>query len=97
MSSMHCVSGKKGRLLLFDKEPENCCEDGWGDLAQAIILQAVKDYRTALKGLRKRPDNRELLNRKRECERFFFSEWFAVLTEADPDRIVDGIRREIAV
>ena len=97
MSIMRSASGKKVSLLLFDKEPENCCEDGWGDLAQAIILQAVKDYRTALKGLKKHPDNREFLKLKKDCERFFFSGWFAALTELEPDLVVDGIRKEMAV
>ena len=97
MSVIRCVSGKQDRLMLFEERSSVSCSDGWEDLAREIILQAVKDYRTTLKGLKKRPDTRELLKAKKECERYFFSEWFAVLTELEPDVVVDGIRREMAV
>lgn len=44
-------------------------------LINAIILQAVKDYRTAL-------DNGNTSGIK-ECERFFRSDWFTFLTDVD--------------
>ena len=69
----------------------------WEDLANAVILQAVKDYRKALRLLKSRPDNRELKREKRNCEMFFNSLWFRVLSRADPDLIMDGIRKEEAV
>lgn len=53
-------------------------------LADAIILQAVKDYRKALKG--------DVRGRQREIEQFFHSEWFTVLTEANPDGIIQRLR-----
>ncbi len=69
----------------------------WEVLANAIVLEAVKDYRKTLRQLKRRPDNRELLRMKRSCEGFFFSRWFRMLTAADPAAIVKGIWEEEAV
>ena len=44
------------------------------ELANAIVLQAVKDYRLT-------DDEAELA----EIERFFRSGWFGVLSKVDPD------------
>ncbi|MCR4884128.1 MAG: hypothetical protein K6A68_11185 [Clostridiales bacterium] len=71
--------------------------DGYEELAQAIILQAVKDYRKVLKMLGRRPDNLPWMKEKRSCESFFHSYWFSVLTGVDPDQILDGLRKEEAV
>ncbi len=60
------------------------------ELANAIILQAVKDYRTALK----KPDSWAAYKTEREIERFFRSGWFTELTDVDPKVILDGLRRE---
>ncbi len=46
------------------------------NLANAIILQAAKDYRMALKCLKANPKNRTALADKDEIERFFRSQWF---------------------
>ena len=56
------------------------------DLADAIILQAVKDYRKALIGGRTAVI--------KSCERFFRSEWFNILTSADGEMIMNKIRKE---
>ena len=53
------------------------------ELANAIILQAVKDYRLT-------DDEREL----QEIERFFRSGWFGVLSKVDPEFLIKELRRE---
>lgn len=53
------------------------------DLANAIILQAVKDYRLT-------DDEREL----QEIERFFRSGWFGVLSKVDPEFLIKELRKE---
>lgn len=95
MNYIHCPSGRKGRLVLFEQKPTAYSGSGWEALAQAIILQAAEDYRKALKGLQEEPNSRILLKRKRECERFFHSEWFTVLSKVNPEMILDGIRKEM--
>ena len=66
--------------------------DGYENLANAIILQAVKDYKAALRKLRYLPKDKDALKSKREIERFFRSAWFADLTEADGEIILQSIR-----
>lgn len=55
------------------------------NLANAIIMQAVKEYR------RTRHEGTH-----RELERFFRSEWFKVLTIADGNYIIKMLRKEQA-
>lgn len=57
--------------------------DPYENLANAIILQAVKDYRLT--------DNESEL---KEIERFFHSDWFSVLTSLDPDLLIQKLRKE---
>lgn len=57
--------------------------DPYENLANAIILQAVKDYRLT--------DNEAQL---KEIESFFHSDWFSVLTSLDPDLLITKLRKE---
>ena len=61
-------------------------------LADEIVIQAVKDYRSALKKLYKHPENPAALERKSEVEEFFYSSWFQFLTNIDPDALIEGIK-----
>ena len=47
--------------------------DPYENLVNAIVLQAVKDYRDALKRLKKKPSNQATLSDTMECEYFFRS------------------------
>ena len=64
------------------------------NLSNAIILQAVKDYRTALGGgnVGGKPSGSVII----ECERFFRSNWFLVLTSVDGEVLIEKIRKEFA-
>ena len=53
------------------------------EFANAIVLQAVKDYRL-------HDDEQELAN----IERFFRSGWFSVLTNVDPEILIAKLRKE---
>ena len=46
------------------------------NLANAIILQAVKDYRAAGKKLKRNPKNKDAKLMVEDCERFLCSDWF---------------------
>ena len=65
--------------------------DAYEKLANAIILQAVKDYRGALKILKKRPESIS------EVERFFRSGWYQVLTEVDGEMLIRRLLEEVGV
>ncbi|QKN23202.1 hypothetical protein [Caproicibacterium lactatifermentans] len=64
------------------------------NLANAIILHAVKDYRTALKCLKANPRNKSALADKGEIERFFRSSWFSVLTSVDGEMLIRSLQKE---
>lgn len=64
-------------------------------LANAIILQAVKDYRKALKQLRRNPRNKDARIEKEDCERFFRSGYFGVLSEVDPEYLIRRLNEEV--
>ena len=65
-------------------------------LGNAIILQAVKDYRAALKIYRKNPDNISANRDIVDVECFFHSRWFSVLTELDGDMFIRKLKEEVA-
>ena len=53
------------------------------ELANAIVLEAVKDYRL-------HDDERELAS----IERFFRSGWFSTLTSINPEMLISKLRKE---
>lgn len=53
------------------------------ELANAIVLQAVKDYRLC--------DDKQELS---AIERFFRSEWFGILTNVSPELLISKLREE---
>ena len=59
-------------------------DEGWQDLADAIVLKAVEDWRRAKFQLT-RPSlaSKMALDTSRQCEHFFLSSWFDVLTGLD--------------
>lgn len=69
-------------------------KDHYEDLANAIVLQAVKDWRGAVRKLKKRPRYAPAKQRKEECEEFFRSAWFEALTDVDGSYILRKLRQE---
>ncbi len=63
-------------------------------LANAIIMQAVKDYRTARKKLKKRPTNKDVELMVIDTEKFFRSDWFTALTNVDGEVILRKLQEE---
>ena len=68
----------------------------WEDLAQAIIMQAVTDYRKARRRVRHFPDQKGVQATIKEVERFFRSEWFAQLTDVDGEMLIRRLKEEVA-
>ena len=67
-------------------------QQGLEDLSNAIVLQAVKDYRIALAG--GSVNGRDSKSVIADCERFFQSEWFNSLTKIDCNYLMKNIRKE---
>ena len=70
-------------------------ENPYEALANAIIIQAVNDYRIALKKVKKNPCNRDAINEALSLERFFRSPWYETLTSVDGEFLIRKIRAEI--
>ncbi len=68
----------------------------WEDLAEAIIMQAVTDYRKARRRVRHFPDQKGAQATIKEVERFFRSWWFAQLTDIDGEMLIRKLREEVA-
>ena len=68
----------------------------WEDLAEAIIMQAVTDYRKARRRVRHFPDQKGAQATIKEVERFFRSWWFAQLTDIDGEMLIKKLREEVA-
>lgn len=64
------------------------------NLANAIILQAVKDYRAAGRKLKKKPDNTLARAEIGSIERFFRSGWYKYLTDVDGEMLIRKLREE---
>ena len=64
-------------------------------LANAIVIQAAEDYRRALRRLQRDPRHKDSLIMKDSCERFFRSQWYGVLTDADGEMLMQRIREEV--
>ena len=64
-------------------------------LANHIILQAVQDYRKSLRG-HQIYKSVPIDVMKRDCEDFFTSEWFSILTKVDGKQIMRKLQEEYA-
>ena len=65
--------------------------DPYQELANAIIVSASKDYMRAYKKyLRTGLDYGKVMKE----ERFFFTDWFSILSDANPDYLVSAMRRK---
>lgn len=68
------------------------------NLANAIIMKAVIDYKAALLKLRRSKTFQARANARAvitECEAFFRSQWFGILTDLDPQMLIRKIKEEI--
>ena len=68
--------------------------DAYENLANAIVVRAVEDYREALKTLNLIRENEDALAMKEECGRFFQSGWFMALTKVDGKWLLRKLREE---
>lgn len=68
--------------------------DPYQSLANAIIIQAIRDYRSATKELIKHPKNASAKHTCDECLKFFRSRWFGVLTDVKPEILIGGLTAE---
>ena len=76
-----------------DKRGDPMTDDtAYQRLANAIVCQAVKDYRLALLRLRRNPKDRIAREMVQDCEKFFRSEWCYLLSGMDADYFLRKLR-----
>lgn len=64
------------------------------NLASAIVLCAVQDYRKTLRILTRFPDRREVSKEKSSILEFFRSGWYRTLTSIDPELLIRKLDEE---
>lgn len=69
-------------------------EDPYERLANGIIMQAVSDYRAAIKKVLKNQQNQNALHDVMEIEKFFRSQWYQALTGVDGEYLIRRLRKE---
>ena len=68
--------------------------DGPEELKNAVVLQTVKDWRDAMKRLKRKPDNKDAEKIRKECEWFFRSRWFCFWTEVNGESLLRRLKGE---
>lgn len=64
-------------------------------LANAIVLQAVKDYRESVRKLASGRKNTAAEDMKKQCERFFLSDYFNTFTGLDGKTLLYQLESEV--
>ena len=64
-------------------------------MANAIVLQAVKDWRHAEMLIHRHPNSIEGQRLKHETEKFFKSKWFDFLTSVDGNALLQKLNEEV--
>ena len=70
-------------------------EKEWEELANAIIIRAVEDYRDSRWRVRNLPDQVEAREMIIELEEFLLSPWFALLTDVDGEWLLKKLKEEV--
>lgn len=68
---------------------------GYEALANAIIIQAAKDFRAAYKRMKRFPNDVRAQDEVRDITKFFCSGWFDALSDADGPTLLRKIKDEI--
>ena len=65
-------------------------------LGNAVVIQAVKDYREAVHKLSRGKKNTIAESMKQECETFFQSPYFNVFTQLDGKALLSQLEKEVS-
>lgn len=69
--------------------------DNYQNLANAIVLLAVNDYRKALKTLALYPKDRTVKFQIKQIEQFFRSDFYKLLTGIDGEMLISRLHKEM--
>ena len=68
----------------------------WENLLNAVVAQAAKDYRSACKKLRKKPEDKAARKLKREVEDFFTTDRVRLYTHYSGAKLLQMLEKEQA-
>ena len=68
--------------------------DGLERLGNAVVRQAVRDWRSSTRKLKRNPGNYEAKRLKKDCEQFFLSQYFDMYTDLSGRALLDKLRKE---
>ena len=77
------------------KNYEYMDETGCRNLCNAVVILAARDYRVALKALKKNPHNYKALADKDELERFFMGDVYKIYTDVDGEFLMKKLQEEV--
>ena len=69
--------------------------EAYENLANAIVLSAVDDYKSALIRQKRNPDSTSATEDVKRLEKFFYSDWYEVLTDLDPSYLIRKMKEMI--
>lgn len=87
------MNGVTLRAVVENRSPTDI--DPYKELANAIILQAVEDYRKWEKEYSDSRDDQKLRKSLVELNEFFCSEWFELLTDLDGEQLLARVKAEL--
>ena len=70
-------------------------EENYQALANAVILQAVKDFKPAYRRLKRHPNDKLAQDTVREITKFFCSDYLCALSDLDGPALLNRIIREM--
>ena len=73
---------------------EKADTDPYRRLAAAIVLKQCNDYVDAVRKLEKKPNHQDSIKIKRQALAFFKSEWYMMLTDIDPDKLIEALNEK---
>lgn len=83
-----------GRIFGREKKASyNAAMDSYYELLRAIYNKNTKEYKQALRKLKRDPNNRKALLSKYICERFFIEDPYN--TELNGEKIIELIKEQI--
>ena len=69
--------------------------ENYRQLAAAIVLTAVNDFKKAAKQYKSGKNKEQALKTMKEVVEFIQSDWFKVLTDLDPQLVINKLKEEL--
>ena len=73
-------------------QKETLHQNAYEDLANAIVIQAARDYADAFWGKDIQDSSNTPEEIMKDVEKFFHSDWYKMLTKSNPDRILQDVK-----